>query len=234
MRIYQAASKIYHIYNFFEQIAIECKVFFGYLCIPDLTPRHRRIVAFMQINRIWKNKSPWGPDNRRLAEIVKLQVKLFPLSLVITCAKKGCSDIAISNSAYVHEIESLPLVLYVEVVWTLIPREACVYLCLSVCACMCVCVWACVYVIQGLLSQVWPRVTCLLCPRRLESRGLVPPPAKNTPGLHTVQGRIHPYNVFRVVPLKRAKESFSKLDAFWVCSSPIQQLIFEAEVISFL
>ena len=118
--------------------------FFGYFCISDLTPRQRRIVAFMQINRIWKNKSPWGPDNRRLAEIVKLQVKLFPLSLVITCANQGCSDIAISNSAYPHEIESLPLVLYVEVVWTLIPREACVYLCLSVCACMCVCVWACV------------------------------------------------------------------------------------------
>ena len=74
------------------------------------------------------------------------------------------------------------------------------YLCLSVCACMCVCVWACVYVIQGLLSQVWPRVTCLLCllcPRTLESRGLVPPPAKNTPGLHTDQGRIHPMQCFQ-------------------------------------
>ena len=159
----------------------------------------------MQINRIWKNKSPWGPDNRRLAEIVKLQVKLFPLSLVITCANQGCSDIAISNSAYPHEIESLPLVLYVEVAWTLIPREACVYLCLSVCACMCVCVWACVDVIQGLLSQVWPRVTCLLCllcPRTLESRGLVPPPAKNTPGLHTVQGRIHPIQCFQGCTIK--------------------------------
>ena len=49
-----------------------------------------------------------------------------------------------------------------------------VYLCNCVFVCVCICV------MYGLLSQLWPRVTCLLCPGDLESWGLVPPTAKNT------------------------------------------------------
>ena len=80
---------------------------------------------------------------------------------------------------------------------------------------MCLCVGVCVCVIQELLSQVWPRVTCLLCllcPRTLESRGLVPPPAKNTPGLHTDQGRIHPMQCFQGCTITNDEKAFYKSD----------------------
>ena len=68
------------------------------------------------------------------------------------------------------------VVTYLQVVYVCL----CIGIYVLVYLCVCVFVYMCICVMYGLLSQLWPRVTCLLCPGDLESWGLVPPTAKNT------------------------------------------------------
>ena len=99
-----------------------------------------------------------------------------------------------------------------------------VYLCICVCVYLCICVFVCV--MYGLLSQLWPRVTCLLCPGTAKAGALfklqpelrIHPGYTHCSGLHTLDwcDRFDKYNLDSVF---RKPQSHSLQIVYKNCSS---------------